>query len=233
LKTESWTSARLKKLFNYYNKKYWKGSLEDAHVIRNDKLAAAYGICYYEENRIEINVKVMKSDKGVRSTLLHEMCHLKAGNESGRNGCHDSMFFAQVETLLRKNAPIEVGTPENPNDSGPLAIPAQYRLCRAAMKKESRRKQSELQKRIKKGEISNFVDGLKLILERFELLPCDIPDATWKDAVILIGKECHFLDIDDNPLPWMKPHLKVAKKKFEEARRNIKLEHVMRDRFPI
>jgi hypothetical protein len=139
MEKETWADARLGRLLDHYNMKYWKNKLPKVRVQRNDDLDDALGMCYGSDKHIEINVAADRSDFGVRSTLLHEMCHLASGDAFKDNGGHDSRFFAQLEKLLRMQVPINLGHGENPNDSGFLAVPSKFRLCRAAMKKYTRR----------------------------------------------------------------------------------------------
>jgi predicted SprT family Zn-dependent metalloprotease len=59
---------------------------------------------------IKIDVARHRSDRELRSTLLHEMCHVAAHRKGGRG--HDVKFFEQLEQLLRKKAPITIEDPE-------------------------------------------------------------------------------------------------------------------------
>jgi|ERR1700678_2560676 SprT-like family len=68
------------------------------------------GLCEWKRKVITIDVERHKSDREVRSTLLHEMAHAAASIRGSRG--HDPKFFAQLEKLLRLRAPIAIDTPE-------------------------------------------------------------------------------------------------------------------------
>jgi hypothetical protein len=103
-----WSNARLQRLFGQYNRKYFRGKLSH-YRIKTGILRGACGICYTQQKRIIIDVKKHEADSDIQSTVLHEMAH--AICERPGEG-HDIYFFEQVESLLRKKAPITISASE-------------------------------------------------------------------------------------------------------------------------
>lgn len=231
---ESWTNDRLKKLFNYYDKKYWNGKLPDVVVKQENTSENTWWRYFHEDNHIEIYVAKIKTDKEVRGTLLHEMCHLAAGKKSFRNGGHDSRFFTQVENLLKQKAPIDVGHAENPNSSWHFGIPKRFPLCRAEMKKENQRCLNQIERTNRmRGEEIEVEDGVEAMLRAFEDVVGYCPNISWREVLMVVGRETSMLDIDDKVLPWAKPHMKEAERKFREAKQNCRAKHNRSSRVPL
>jgi hypothetical protein len=88
------TEERLQGMFERYNRKYWKGQLP-AYRLAISVMPDAVGRCNWRRKVITINVEAHKSDREIRSTVLHEMAHA-AASIRGSHG-HDPEFFAQVE----------------------------------------------------------------------------------------------------------------------------------------
>ena len=105
----AWTAERLQGMFERYNRKYWKGQLP-VYRLAISVMPDAVGRCDSTRKVITINVEAHKSDREVRSTLLHEMAHAAASIRGSRG--HDPKFFAQVEMLLRRRAAVAIDTPE-------------------------------------------------------------------------------------------------------------------------
>ena len=101
-KTE-WNQKRLQRLFERYNRKYWRGRLPPYRVMQAERLDVL-GSCYYRKRIIEIDTGQHDSERHIRATLLHEMVH--AATRSG----HDVRFFAQMERLLRRGALVTIET---------------------------------------------------------------------------------------------------------------------------
>lgn len=68
-----WNEERLQQLFRYYNTRYWRGKLPEYRVIVK-RFRRKYGDCSKRRRRIRIHV-AYRTDREVRATLLHEMCH--------------------------------------------------------------------------------------------------------------------------------------------------------------
>ena len=103
-----WTDKRLGRLYELYNQRYWKGKLPSYAV----SIAAMeyWGQCFRERQSICIDIDRHKTDNQTRSTLLHEMAH--AASTTGL--AHGYQFWAQIEHLLRQQAPINVSFSEAP-----------------------------------------------------------------------------------------------------------------------
>ena len=87
-----WTDTRLQKLFEYYNRRFWNGKLPRFTVIRvSDQEYKVY--ISFKEKLIRVSTNG-RSDRDIRSTVLHEMAHLAT-----RRPGHDSKFFEQLEDL--------------------------------------------------------------------------------------------------------------------------------------
>jgi len=70
-------------------------------------LENCYGHCFIEQREIRIDIdRHDGNDREIRSTLLHEMCHVAAGPH------HNSRFFLEIERLLRQKAPITLSFSE-------------------------------------------------------------------------------------------------------------------------
>jgi hypothetical protein len=102
-----WPEARLQREFSYLRERYWPGQLRDhALVVARIKPETCFiGLHDSKAKQIIIDLVQHRSDSGVRSTLLHELCHAAAGH---RSRGHDIYFFWEVEKLLAVGAPIRV-----------------------------------------------------------------------------------------------------------------------------
>jgi predicted SprT family Zn-dependent metalloprotease len=100
---------RLRRLFERYNRLYWQQKLPHCRVIAA-RLQKSVGRFDPRNRTIKIDVAKHRSDRELRSTLLHEMCHV-AAHRAGSRG-HDAKFFEQMEQLLRKSAPVTINNPE-------------------------------------------------------------------------------------------------------------------------
>jgi SprT-like family len=121
----TWTDKRLERLFARYNRRYWNGKLP-AYSVRVDSTSlGAY--CYRKTRTITMNVESMRSDREVRSVLVHEMVHAATGLGHGATW--------QVEMARLKAA----GAPTSSNDywlvggRGPSA--AMLRECEDAIQR--------------------------------------------------------------------------------------------------
>ena len=67
--------------------------------------AGLLGLCDLPTKRIFIHLPEHRSDRRVRGTILHELCHAAA---APRSSGHDIHFFLEVEKLLAAGAPIRI-----------------------------------------------------------------------------------------------------------------------------
>ena len=108
-----WPEARLVREFRFFRQLYWPGRLLDFDVTTDVAPVEArmsdgwpmqwWGCCNYSAKTIFINLLEHRSDRQVRSVLLHELCHAAA---APRSRGHDVYFFWEVEKLLAAGAPI-------------------------------------------------------------------------------------------------------------------------------
>lgn len=144
MKKTVWTQWRLERLFRRYNAQYWDGKLSAYNVgVGNLSKHGAVGLCDWREGRITVDVAAHDDDRDIRATLLHEMAH--AADRSQSRYSHGDGFFAQIEHLLQKGAPITVKMPEMPGHVFPLAaVPEKYPLCRRAAARLEKRRALEM-----------------------------------------------------------------------------------------
>lgn len=105
-----WPEARLVREFRYLRQRYWPGRLLDFEVsamtdIDEAALVTFRGRCDLKAKRIIINLPWHCSDRHVRETILHELCHAAAEPWNSR-GAHDVYFFLEIDKLLAVGAPI-------------------------------------------------------------------------------------------------------------------------------
>jgi|SRR5579875_423972 len=120
-----YSSASWKKLFDYYNKKYFKSKLDNNTVViaaelapkdlrkgrktlnfgllvRSNKLKTE-DLCFIHPPIIVINVKIHESLSSMALTLLHEMIHLSLAHKKLRND-HGREFKNEIRRLARLGA---------------------------------------------------------------------------------------------------------------------------------
>src|ERR1051326_1090404 len=102
-----WQQARLRRELAYFWNRYWLGrtldyEISDAFFKKETRASAS---CYATARQILIDLTQHRSDRSVRSSLLHELCHAAAGP---RSRGHDIYFFREVERLLAAGAPIRI-----------------------------------------------------------------------------------------------------------------------------
>ena len=110
-KTE-WSNKRVSRLFDRYNRLYFRGKLSDYRVAIGTLAGGTRGRCYWSKRKITIDAEHHASDRELRGTVLHEMAHAAC---AGRSQGHDVHFFAHVERLLQRGAPVTVDTGEAGN----------------------------------------------------------------------------------------------------------------------
>jgi hypothetical protein len=212
LPRESWSDQRLDKLFRHYNAVYWKNRLA-TFLMFNKELPWGLGIYFPDLNAVVIDVSKHRSDRHVRSTVLHEMCHIAAGGPG-----HNSRFMAQAERLLRLKAPIAVGVAEAQMrvDVNAVAIPAKFKLCRRAIKREAARLQRAVE--------AHGDKPVTISLTKDQFVAAFYNAAakeglTWQQASLELATPLGCFDIDGNPIDVMKGWIGEARKAHRKGRR--------------
>src|SRR6516165_10439346 len=189
-------SGRLQRLFDRYNQLYWRGKLP-AYRVLDSKLESALGDCDWSRRRIiKIDVQAHASNRELRSTVLHEMCHA-AAQERGSRG-HDLKFFAQVERLLEKGAPITVNDPE----AGGVHIlrglvPSRFPLLKSKIERLERRRTRPLEKSFaSRPDLVRNVSN-DAIIQEFEDAASEL---SWRRALIRVGLQYGLTDETERPL---------------------------------
>jgi hypothetical protein len=216
-----WTEKRLGRLFERYNRRYWRGRLPD-YVISITPMEH-WGQCFRDRHQISIDIDRHGSDREIRSTLLHEMAHAAATGPP-----HGYQFWAQVERLLRERAPFKISFAEAPDLAlvGD-AVPRRFPLARKAMKELENKRQKRYANQEFDGE---FEIDEEYIAGRFEdaaaaLLP-------WQRAVLSVGNELGLLDVGGKPKnAWAKKAIAKSKKSFLRLRKSLIQRHNFKKRF--
>lgn len=207
-----WTATRLQRLFRKYNRRFWKNKLPEYPVII-DSTIDAMGLIFFKEKRIKLNLREHTTDATVRSTLLHEMAHLAVGKVG-----HNSLFFLQMERLLRQKAPITVGFPENQNRINLDSVPGRFALCRRALARPYARKRRSIEAYVKRRGVRSFDLKPKHIEREYEDA-ASLQDLTWKVVLANLEREYGVLDIDGKVLKWAKPYVEAGHRGFRRGRR--------------
>ena len=98
---QTWTAARLRRLFDRYNSKFWNCRLQNWEVTFSESCPGLMGHCDDETKRISIRLSVHTNDRGVRATLVHEMAH------AATSGDHDEVWLSEMLRLKKAGAPTE------------------------------------------------------------------------------------------------------------------------------
>ena len=170
---------RLSRLFQRYNQLYWSGKLPVYRIVPVSDLGSFLGRCDARTRTIEIDVAKHKSARELRSTLLHEMCHV-AAHRNGSRG-HDAKFFEQLEQLLRKKAPISIADPE----AGKARVqselvPARFPLVKSKMDRIVAKQRKPLERFIKANRLTPHDISDEEIIRDFEY---HASESTWKEAL--------------------------------------------------
>ena len=216
----AWTDERLRRLYVRYNARYWKGKLPE-YRVSTETLDNFWGITKDSERLVVVDPTKHPSDKSVRSTLLHEMCHVGAGVQA--RIAHGVEFFKELERLLRQKAPVSISFPEA---GGKLLnidqIPKQFRLCRRAMKIAIDSDQDWIKRAIAAlPPDTPFQELDSVVIGDFEDA-ARLEGVTWKKALWLIGRQNGLIDIAGTPLPEYQQLLDRAK---SVHRRGMKFWH--------
>jgi SprT-like family protein len=213
----AWTEERLRGVFTDYNRKYWRGRLPVYRLVVAT-MPSSMGRCEWTRKVITIAVEQHKSDREVRSTLLHEMAHAAASLRGSRG--HDLKFFAQLEKLLHLRAPIAIDTPE----AGGVRIfanvvPSRFPLLKRKIDRAEIRRSRPIERFIAEHKLSPRVITEGYVLNQFEDAALEL---TWKKAVLVVGLEHGMVDETGRPLTrWSRRVLHKAKSRYDRARRNF------------
>jgi hypothetical protein len=164
---------------------------------------------------IWINVQAHASDREVRSTVLHEMAHAATKSRG-----HDIRFFAQVEKLLQRGAPIGVGAPE----AGRAQIlkdivPARFPLLKRRMERAEAQRSRELERWVERKKIPSEELTDDGIIREFEDAASD--GLSWKKALLAIGPMYGLTDESGRPTHRLaRCLLATARKAHARARRD-------------
>ena len=183
------------------------------------------GECRDADRVIRVDVRHHRSDRALRSTLLHEMCHAVAG--SGTR--HNSPFFAQLEHLLSRRAPIGLGFPENPEGRAVASIPARFVCCRRLYKTTFDREQRRLDRLLRRHR-SPALTVEDIIDEFYEAAN---EGMTWRDTVAELGRRYRFLDIDGRPLPIVANLLPKLRRAHHRGHEHARVEQANRKLFAL
>lgn len=219
-------NKRLNRLFNRYNQLYWHGKLAGYRVIPA-RLQNCLGQCEWRKRSIKIDVLSHRTNRELRSTLLHEMCHAAAGPHGSRG--HDLKFFEQMEMLLKKGAPVTVHDPE----AGKVRIlrevvPARFRLLKRKMERLDARRRNKLEHLIKAKNLKVQLVSDDDIVREFEDHAWEL---SWKEALITIGLENGLIDETGRPLNQRyrrllararKAHSRARRQYLDEERRHMR-----------
>jgi hypothetical protein len=221
-----WTEERLQDNFARYNRRYWQGRLP-AYRLVIATMSDAMGLCDSTQKVITIDVERHKSDREVRSTVLHEMAHAAADIRGSRG--HDPKFFAQLEKLLQMGAPIAIDTPEAGNVRiFENLVPSHFPLLKRKIDQAEARRSKDIERLIAEDDLPTTLITEDDILGEFEDAAAEL---TWKQAVIAVGLENGLVDDTGRALTrWSRRVLDKAKSRHARERRNyLQLRKAHRD----
>ena len=212
-----WSEERLERMFERYNRKYWNGQLP-AYGLVISVMTHALGRCDSKRRIIRIDVEAHKSDREIRSTVLHEMAHA-AGSLRGSRG-HDTKFFAQLEMLLRRKALIGIDEPESGGVLVPAnLIPSRFPLLKRKIDKLEARRVRAIEKYTAEHNLPIQSITEEDIIRNFEDVAPELP---WKQAVIAVGLEHGLVDEIGRPLTRLSRRiLDKAQPRHTSARRDF------------
>jgi hypothetical protein len=209
----NWSEERLRRLFDRYDRIYWRGNLSGYRVVLADlSQERCVGRCDWSKKIIKIDPHG-ESDHDVRATLLHEMAH--AASRSG----HTVPFFAQLERLLKRGAPVKVDAAEV-GQAQILAdvVPKRFPLLRAKMQRAENRRARDVLKFMREEKLKGHTVTDDMIVTRFQDAAVEL---TWKQALIAVGLQYGLTDESGRPVNgWAKRILSKARKAHSRARRD-------------
>lgn len=216
LNKTTWSEERVRSAFARYNRRYWRGRLPHCRLVI-EAMPGTMGPCDWARKVIKIDVDQHKSDREVRSTLLHEMAHAAAFIRGSRG--HDFKLFAEVEDLLRLRAPIAIDTPE----AGSIRIlsdlvPSRFPLLKRKIDRLQTRRDRALNRLIAERNLPVRTVTDDDILGEFEQAATEL---TWKQAVIVVGIYNGLADETGRPSTRRSRRLlNEAKRRHARSRRN-------------
>ena len=216
----AWTNERLRRLYRRYNRRFWGGKLPD-FSIRLGTVGKLFGQCDGKKKVITINVGLHPSDREIRSTILHEMCHAAADGGKRPQG-HGYPFWAQIEHLLRQRAPITVGFPETPGLTILAnAVPRRFPLARRAMARVERQRAHAVERYARTHQLTTHKVGVKEILGYFEEA-VTVEGLNWRQSLRAIGTECGLIDVGGNSTSeWAAGVIAQTRKAYRRQRRDF------------
>ena len=224
----NWTDRRLQKLFQRYRTRYWPRRRRLLRYrVAFGELANVMGECRYADRLIVINLPCHRSDRELRSTLLHEMCHAVAGPGTR----HNSPFFEQLEHLLSQGAPIAVGFPENPEGGSVASIPARFVRCRRLFQPVADRRQRSVARQFRQRGHKLHQVAVGEIADEFHQAAS--AEWKWREALAVIGRQYGFLDIDWRPLPFAEKFLPELRRAYRRGRASIREERALERLFQL
>jgi hypothetical protein len=154
-----WSDERLRKLFDHYNRLYWRGKLSGYRVVLADlSKERAWGHCEWKKKIIRID----QHCPHLRGTLLREMAH--AASRSG----HTVPFFAQLERLLKRGAPVKVDASEAGNVTILNdVIPKRFPLLRAKMQRAEKQRASQVLRYTQEKKLKTYTVTDDMIAMKF------------------------------------------------------------------
>ena len=211
----NWTEQRLRRLFDRYNRRFWRNRLRGVRI----SITSLEHLGEWDPKQREIRIDVDRhkgNDREIRSTLLHEICHVVATGPG-----HNSKFWAEIERLLRRKAPISVGFPET--DGLQLienAVPRRFPLARLLMNKVYRQQQRDLETEARKSGMPDLVVTDEDLIREFA--DSEIACHPWKRALRVVGSRYGLLDVDGKPKDKRSVRIITsARKEHNKARREL------------
>ena len=183
----NWNDRRLRNLFDRYNRVYFMGKLIGWRVIAATLDSHVLGECNWKKRTIRVDGWQASSDRSIRGTLLHEMAHAETHNSG-----HDVKFFAAVERLLEKGAPINISASEA-GRAQILAgiVPRRFPLLRAKMERVEKRRAREIERVIKRENLTVQEYTPAMIIRQFKDAATEL---TWKPALQSLGTQYALTD---------------------------------------
>jgi hypothetical protein len=215
-----WTNQRLTRLFGRYNRLYWSGKLPQ-YFLRLDEPNEEYvGWCDWQKRTIWIVVEG-QTDRDIRSTLLHEMCHAATAPKTEHHGYR---FWGHVEALLRKRAPITIANSEAPTVRFfGRSIPARFPLSRNVMERLERRRVLQVLRMGKAKGLREHVITDGNIVAQFGNE--EVGMYPWAQALRLVGYEFGLLDVGGKPKDrWAAKIIAQGRRVHTTARRDYLFE---------
>lgn len=215
-----WSNERIRRLFQYYNVKYWGGRLSAEHTVVVGRCENAYGT--YSEKTLTITIDAKEArnrgNRHVRATLLHEMIHAAVRSKPGEDP-HGYRFWQELERLLRLGAPVPVEHGEAPEHCfrSATTIPRKFPLARAAMKRYAEKENREIERWARQNKMPPHVLSDEEIIEGFG--DAAVEGLTWSRARLAVGLAYGLLDIAGNPIDkWADAIIRKGKSLHKRTR---------------